>query len=288
MQRKKNLVTISSIVLTLLVLLAACNAPTVVPSATQTELSPTQTLPTQIPATQILPTQVSATQTSAPSQITESGSMRLDLNGLAQIITSQIVPATSTSTDVPYWEILPQYELLTLEGYPISNHLMTAQIFIYPVAELAAANEGAGKIAADLQTLLQNQQVGKNLPFLPVYNAAQVMHAQVSFLNFKNGNGVRYLTQFDQAFLPINNHELLYTFQGLTSDGKYYVAAVLPVNLASLPANETVTGQEPPEFSSDFPKYLENVVNTLDQQPANTFTPDLSQLDALIQSIEIH
>ncbi len=291
MQRKKNLATrlqISAIVLALTVILAACNAPATVPSATQTEIPPTQIPPTQMPPTQIPSTQVSPTQAGTSNPITESGSVRMDLNGVAQILVSQIVPAPAAGTDVPYWEQMPEYEMLTLEGYPITNHLMSAQIFIYPVAEMTAANEGAGKIATDLQTLLQNQQVDKNLPFLPMYNAGQVMHAQVSFLNFKNGSGVRYLTQFDQAFLPINNHELIYTFQGLTADGKYYVAAVLPVNLASLPADEQVTGQEPPEFTSDFPKYLENVVNTLDQQPADAFTPDLSALDAMIQSMEIH
>jgi hypothetical protein len=65
------------------------------------------------------------------------------------------------------------------------------------------------------------------------------------------------------------------------------VAAVLPVNLASLPADEMVTGQEPPEFSNDFLKYLDNIVSTLNQQPASAFTPDLSKLDSMIQSIEI-
>ena len=46
------------------------------------------------------------------------------------------------------------------------------------------------------------------------------MHSQVQYLDFKNGTGVRYLTQFDQGILPINNYELVYTYQGLTSDGK--------------------------------------------------------------------
>ena len=87
--------------------------------------------------------------------------------------------------------------------------------------------------------------------------------------------------------MPINNYELIYTYQGLTSDGKYYVAAVLPVNHPSLPADGKVTGKEPPEFTSDFPTYLANVVKALNPQAANTFTPDLTQLDAMMSSLEI-
>jgi hypothetical protein len=109
--------------------------------------------------------------------------------------------------------MLPEYTQITLQGYPISNHLMTPQIFIYPVAELKVVNEG--------------------------------------------------------------------------SDGKYYVAAVLPVNHPSLPADGNVTGNEPSEFTSDFPTYLANVVASLNPQVANTFTPDLTQLDTMMSSLEV-
>lgn len=191
------------------------------------------------------------------------------------------------ASDAPYWEVLPEYTRVTLEGYPISNHLMQPQLFIYPVEELKTVNEGAGQIVDSLQTLIQLPQEITPMPFLPLFNAAQVMHAHVQYLDFKNGQGLRYLTEFDQGILPINNYELIYTYQGLTSDGKYYVAAVLPVTHPSLPADGTVTGNEPPEFTSDFPAYLANVVGTLNPQAANTFTPDLTQLDAMMSSLEI-
>jgi hypothetical protein len=123
------------------------------------------------------------------------------------------------------------------------------------------------------------------MPFLPLFNASQVMHAQVQYLDIKNGKSVRFLTQFDQAPLPVNNFELIYTFQGLTSDGKYYIAAVLPVTHPELPATEQVSAQQAAELN-DFPAYLTKTVTWLDQQPSGSFTPDLANLDALIQSIE--
>jgi hypothetical protein len=211
----------------------------------------------------------------------------LDAGGAAQTISSQVVAALQSGEGGPWWGPMPQHTLLTLEGYPITNHLMKAQIFVYPAEELPAANEQAGKIAADLQALLQGGQAGQALPFLPLYNAAQVMHAQVKDLDFKNGRGVRFLTQYDQAFLPINNHELIYTYQGLTGDGRYYVAAVLPVNLAGLPANENDLEDLPAEFASDFPQYLSATAGMLDQQPPAAFTPGLSELDAMMESLEI-
>lgn len=189
--------------------------------------------------------------------------------------------------DAPYWEVLPEYTRVTLQGYPISNHLLQPQIFIYPAEELGVINEGAGQIVAFLQTLIQSPQEITPMPFLPLFNAAQVMHVHVQYLDFKNGQGLRYLTEFDQGIVPINNFELVYTYQGLSSDGKYYVAAVLPVHHPSLPEEATVAGNEPPEFSSDFPAYLANVVNSLNSQAANTFTPDLTQLDSMMSSLEV-
>jgi hypothetical protein len=271
----------------LMLLLSACNGPTLVAPTPQPETAaPTSAPAVSSPAPTAIPTSRPAAE---PTRVQNGPgtSVTVNANGVAQSYAAQMVAAVPASAGGPYWEAMPQYTQLTLTGYPITNHLMQPQIFVYPASDLATANEGAGKVAADLQTLLQNRQAGQKLPFLPLFNASQVMHAQVNYLDFKNGKGVRYLTQFDQGPLPINNHELIYTYQGLTSDGKFYMAAVLPVNLASLPADEKVTGQEPPEFGTDFLKYLDNVAGALNQQPASAFTPDLGRLDALVQSIEI-
>jgi hypothetical protein len=211
----------------------------------------------------------------------------LDTGSMATGFQTEKIAAIPASDNAPYWEVLPAYTRVTLQGYPIENHVMKPQIFIYPVKELGNINEGAGKIAAALQSLLQAPQEMPSMPFLPLINARQVMHHQEKHLDFKSGKGISFLTEFSQGIVPINNYELIYTYQGLTSDGKYYVAAVLPVNHPSLPADEKVTGNEPPEFAGDYLGYLANVVKMLDPQTANTFTPDLSQLDVMMSSLEI-
>ncbi|MEO8354588.1 MAG: hypothetical protein ABI621_01610 [Chloroflexota bacterium] len=45
-------------------------------------------------------------------------------------------------------------------------------------------------------------------------------HPLMQVINFQNGRGIRFLTQYAQYPAPINNHELFYHFQGLTNDGK--------------------------------------------------------------------
>ncbi len=268
--------------LTISLLLSACTStasPTAQPDPTATTAPAATAEPTATTAPEV------PTETAVPPT-NNSLDISLDTSGMAtgfQIDTIAAVPADNA----PYWEVLPEYTRLTLQDYPISNHLMQPQIFIYPVEELGTVNEGAAQIVASLQTLIQTPQEIPNMPFLPLFNAAQVMHAHVQYLDFKNGQGLRYLTEFAQGIAPINNYELIYTYQGLTSDGKYYVAAVLPVHHPRLPEDGTVTGNEPPEFTGDFPAYVANVVSTLNPQAGNTFTPDLTQLDVMMSSLEV-
>lgn len=233
------------------------------------------------------PAATTAPEATAVPDTPDSLNITLDTGSMAAGFATATIAAVPAG-DVPYWEVLPEHTRLTLQGYPISDHLMMPQIFIYPVKELGEANEGAGQIVTTLQTLLGSPQEITPMPFMPLFNASQVMHAHVQYVDFKNGQGLRYLTEFDQGIVPINNHELIYTYQGLTSDGKYYVAAVLPVNHPSLPADESIMGNEPPEFTSDFPAYLANVAGGLNPQSADTFTPDLTQLDAMMSSLEIN
>ncbi|MBX2998064.1 MAG: carboxypeptidase regulatory-like domain-containing protein [Caldilineaceae bacterium] len=234
--------------------------------------------------------EVDSTFTVAGKDSATDGSLHisLDTGSIASDFETEMIAAVSANGDVPYWVVLPAYTLVTLQGYPIADHLMQPQIFIYPVEELTEINEGAGQIVASLKTLLQSPQEIQTLPFLPLYNAGQMMHTHLQYLDFQNGQGLRYLTQFSQAVVPINNYELIYTYQGLTSDGKYYVAAVLPVNHPSLPADVQITGNEPPELTSDFDAYLANVVAALNPEAASSFTPDLTQLDAMMSSLEVH
>jgi hypothetical protein len=213
--------------------------------------------------------------------------LSLDTGDVASSFQSETVAAVSASKNAPYWEILHEYARVTLQGYPIRNHSVLPQIYIYPLDALGKVNEEALKNITLLQSLLQSPQEIATMPFLPLFNARQMMQSHIQYTDFQNGQGLRYLTWFSQGVVPVNNHELIYTYQGLTSDGKYYVSAVLPINHPSLPADGSVTGHEPPEFTSDYAAYMMNVVANLNPQASNTFSPNLTQLDVMMSSLEI-
>lgn len=260
-------------------LLSACQPASVstsLPTAqpTATAQPPAPTLPPAATQTPVQPTQPPAS---------DSGDFTLDLTGVANGQAVETVGAVESLGDKFWTQVMPQHRRMTLQGYPDNSHYMQPQIFVYPAADLGKFSQVAGQAATDLQKLLKDKKQGEDLPFLPLINAAQVMHTQVEYLDFKNGKGVRYLTFYSQGILMITNADLFYTFQGLTSDGKYYVAAVLPVSHAELPAKEqisTVTGAE-------YRDYIAKTTEWLGQQAASSFTPDLAKLDAMVKSIEV-
>lgn len=253
-------------------LLSACSQA----SSTTTLPNPTETLGS-----------IATVETTTLPDSVGTFQLSLDTGNMASSFQSETVAAVSASKNAPYWEILPEYTRVTLQGYPISSHIMQPQIFIYPLEALGMVNEEALQNIALLQSLLQSPEEIATMPFLPLFNARQMMQSHIQYLDFRDGQGLRYLTWFSQGIIPVNNHELIYTYQGLTRDGKYYVSAVLPINHPSLPADGTITGHEPPEFTSDYTAYLMNVVANLNPQASNTFSPNLTQLDAMMSSLEI-
>lgn len=227
----------------------------------------------------------STNQTPPPAEPAEPGAT-LDLDGLAQAVATLVLPAVQPDANNPGTIAMPQRTLLWLYGYPIIGHVREPQIFLFTVEDLAM-DDAAAQAAQDLQALLQSQQEDETLPFLPLSKAVQVMHAQVKTLDFKNGKGVRYLTQYANGLAPINNQDLFYTFQGLTDNGNTYVAAVMPIYLNGLPSYATDTSNLPLEFTSDYKTYVANTVNQLNLQAASDYGPDLGKLDAMVQSIEV-
>ena len=265
-----------------ILLLAACQ-----PAAIVTDLQPTLP-PAQPSATAVIsatqvPAQPTATAVILPTRTpaTADNGFTLDLSGVAQKATIETVSMPTFS----WWEDAPLYRRATLQGYPVTDHGYKPRIYIYPAADLVSASVDAANIADHLQALLQTQKTGDKLPFLPLITDVQVMHAQVQYLDFKSGKGVRFLTQYNNGMAPVNNHDLIYTFQGLTSDGKYYIAAVLPLTNPDLPADSLSGGNV--GAGKNYLNYVANTVTLLNGQPASRFTPDLAKLDALIQSIEV-
>ena len=179
--------------------------------------------------------------------------------------------------------IIPEHDRISFSGYALQGTFHEPRIHVYPIRELETSGEITTNVVAALrQFLAEKPAAADEIPFLPPFNAAQTMRAQVAYVDFQSGTGVRFLTHYAQALVPVNNNELFYTFQGITHDGAFYVAAILPVSHPTLPADGSA-----PVPDGEFETYFRDVEQQLDAQDSSTFTPDLSLLDEMIRSLEL-
>jgi hypothetical protein len=127
----------------------------------------------------------------------------------------------------------------------------------------------------------------KQLPILPEIEAGQVFHAQAAYQSFKDGRGISYLAFYAQDVSPVTANRLIYSFQGITTDGRYYLSAIFPVHVSFLPGNIPSTFDYN-AFEKSFEKYLKDLVLKLDAPAAKkALTPSLALLNALAASVAI-
>jgi hypothetical protein len=183
--------------------------------------------------------------------------------------------------------IVPQHEQFLFDGYILPETFHEPRIYVYPAEKFASGNEIAAPIIASMEQFLEEQpDAPEDIPFLPLFNARPIMLSQVKYLDFEGGMGVRFLTQYAQAFIPINNQEMFYTFQGLTDDGSYYVVAIFPTSHPALPQDGTAP-EDYDAFVNNFDNYRLELEAQLNDYDPSTYTPDLEILDAVIQSLSV-
>jgi hypothetical protein len=293
MQLSKRPVALALALSALLLAMLACSAPF------QPDVVITVVAPTAVPATDVPTINPPTPLPTVPVPTTPSEPMlTMNFNGvsfaypqsLAGNISVEIVPASNGGPAGMLAEIYPAHTQFTLNNYLLAGHFHAPRILVYPVADYVAVNDYAGETVNNLQTVLQTRPTApESMPFLPIFPAAQLMQSNVAYINFANGQGVRFLTQFSQSFAPVTNNDLFYTFQGLTNDGAYYIAAILPVSHASLPPNfdTAMVGQDQNTFAENYPGYIAGMETTLNALDGASFVPGLPTLDALIQSLTV-
>ena len=201
-----------------------------------------------------------------------------------------IIPGKNMGDDYMPGDTYPTHFEFTYESYAVGDHFHTPKILVYPVEEFQAISDVAEDTIDNLTQALITRPSGgsmSNLPFLPIWNAAQVFSAQVSYFNFQNGSGIRYLTLYSQGLTPIDNQNLFYTFQGLTDDGRYYISAVLPVTHPALPEDGASEIDDWTAFSENWEKYIAETIAWIEMQGPETFTPSIALLDEMMASFLI-
>jgi hypothetical protein len=161
------------------------------------------------------------------------------------------------------------------------------QILILPIGDYAAISPLAVERIALLWTLVDGGtlQAGKELPVLPTFNSAQDLRGQVQPVAFDGGRGLRFIARYSQGMSPVVNPAVFYTFQGVTDDGRYYVAAFFPLYVPLLPDEIAVDDSE--AFYLAYPAYLSETTAALEGLAPVGFEPDLTSLDAVVASLRV-
>jgi len=117
-------------------------------------------------------------------------------------------------------------------------------LYVFPVQQYEAMSEAAAAEIADLRSLLAERptEILEDLPFLPMYLAVESYHSDPKYIDFQNGSGISYLARVDHDHSLATDESIFYTFQGLTTDGQYYIAAMVPISDV---ANDEIENPDP-------------------------------------------
>ena len=205
-------------------------------------------------------------------------------------------PGDPTTLQQPGGPEVKHTQFLLYNGSPAPESFLDGAggIRIYNTADFAGYDLTAG-IYQSLQSLLaQRPDLGQymtanqgtnagDLPYLPIFPAAQVIRARAHYIDTPFLQGVGYVTAYRQDVSPFVGSEFLYTVQGLSSDGAHYVSATFKLNTALFPA-EVPQNFDYNTFNQQFEQYLSQSIATLNNATPQDFTPSLTVLDTFVQS----
>lgn len=169
-------------------------------------------------------------------------------------------------------------------------------IRLYKTADLANYDFMAN-VVAELDTLISEQPDlkpymeisdgnSKALPFLPVMPHGQTITARAEYIETDDVRGIGFITTSQAAAESFLNNHFFYTFQGLTTNGEYYVSLVTPLATTLFPA-EIPADFDLETFVATMPEYLVESVENLNNAEVSDFSPSLTAIHDLIQSIEV-
>ena len=217
--------------------------------------------------------------------------------------------AEEAGTDIPV-DVLPAYTCFLLQDKrplpalaagPRYFHEAKSFVCLFPLADSSVGDFGRAypqlsEAAGELRRLLRarpampakRDEYGywRGLPDMPLNNASESLLARFQYLDFPHLSGILFLTQYSQEAEPnpANNEELTYNFQGLTRDGRYYVAARFAVTHPSLPKGIDFVNRAGMDKRL---LYLRRDERKLKRLAESSFRPSLRSLKALLSSIEI-
>ncbi len=271
--------------------------PAVVPllSSAQTPPLPLTETPFRPPATEL--PEVSTELSLTLNQVSFDAS---DLTDRVQGMVKAAVPYDIEAP--PYLNGAPTHLQFTFRNavtdlFP-DSYPSVGRLYVYPVGGWRGLYAGYRQEMRDVNLLLGRLRslltlrplyIADEVAILPNLSATQVLRSQVSYLNFQSGSGVRFLTTYSQELSPIARSNLFYTFQGMSSDGKYYISFYHPILTAVLPETvaDLITADNYDAFVAEYENYLRRITQQINVQDAASFAPTLTQLDTMVRSLRI-
>jgi hypothetical protein len=227
----------------------------------------------------------------------------LDVGGVASSYQWQVIDAVPVG-EGPNGIGFPSYLLITFDGENAQEVLQnnSRQLRIFPIKRYDDLYQAAGRTIIGEQTARLTELIKREnqraappegaMPLLPLASGAVSRWTQYRPQNFASGSGVRYLSDNPdrQAIGVWSSDSTAYAFQGLTEDGRYYVSLWWPVSTSALPETADLAAQGARARAVDpltNPAYIRDTAAMLDALNPGSFTPRLSLLDTMVQSLQI-
>jgi hypothetical protein len=191
---------------------------------------------------------------------------------------------------------LPAFEQGPRYFFPTYSFICAFPLKDASVKDFSKAYSGLDFVAGNLHKLLREHPSNLEhwsetkkieIPDFPYEDAGHSIISRFQYLDFRSGSGMLFLTQYSNEMQPnpVNNEELTLVFQGLTKDGRYYVAARFAITNPALPRGIDFTD----DIVRDLPSYnyLKKEEKELDGFSEESFRPSLKSLKALLSSIHV-
>ncbi len=222
----------------------------------------------------------------------------LDVSGVADSYTVGVMPPTPYDESMPPGpQGAPVYLVVTFDGVQPNqaSEPGTPFIAIYPATDYAALWEEAGNTLItdtlnQLASLLDEQPASPEppLPILPPPGAHNDVAVQVAYLESPFMTGMRFVGRLSQDASPLLASQLDYYFNGLSTDDSLLIAAQLPVTTDALPADmESMTDEMKQQSEADPIGFIAAQTEMLNELAPSDFSPDLTTLDAMMESLNM-
>lgn len=161
------------------------------------------------------------------------------------------------------------------------------------VARITIEIDGLKRVIEDEKYRLDGE-----IPHLPFVDASQDFQSKVKRFPFKNGTGVIFVMHWDIELNLISNRNLIYRYEGITTDGEFYVTAEMPIKAPFLPEEapdefEGFRVWDENRYAADalddkkLSNYRKGISKRLETLPNDQFRPKLKYFEDLISSLSI-